>query len=112
MHDDFYKNPEKYLELAEKRTEKFRPDYDYKSLCHSFEKEVESLREEIEETSKLWKVCEGFIKKHNISEAYCIYSNDNIILGAYDFIEDVCDIVGYEEYEEDKGERKNNLQIR
>lgn len=47
-------------------------------------------------------LCEKFIKDHRISEESCIGQNDDIILDAYDFIGDICEIVGYYKYPKDE----------
>ena len=45
----------------------------------------------------LLEVCQAFIKSQRIGSAEVIYQQDNVIENAYDFIEEVCDIVGYYE---------------
>jgi len=57
--------------------------------------------DEIERLRKLWTVCEAFIEKQNISCAETIYQTDRVIENAYDFIAEVCDVVGYKEYQND-----------
>lgn len=44
---------------------------------------------------RLLLLCEKYIKDHQISESSCIGQNDDIIIDAYDFIDDICEIVGY-----------------
>lgn len=44
---------------------------------------------------KLRKHCEDFIKKHNITCSETIYQTDRVIENAHEFVEGVCDIVGY-----------------
>lgn len=50
---------------------------------------------------RLLALCEKYIKDHRITEEACIGQNDDIILDAYDFIGDVCEIVGYCKSKED-----------
>lgn len=49
----------------------------------------------------LYKICQGFIEKHKISGSENIYQSDSVILDAYEFIETICEIVGYYEYPEE-----------
>jgi hypothetical protein len=44
---------------------------------------------------KLWMICEEFVKKQHIYCAESIYQSDRVIENAYEFIESVCDVVGY-----------------
>jgi hypothetical protein len=44
---------------------------------------------------ELFDLCKGFIYLHNISCPEVIYQTDKVIEDAYDFISDICDIVGY-----------------
>lgn len=50
---------------------------------------------------RLWKTCERFIKHQNISCGEAVYQSDNVILNAYEFIDDVCNIVGFYDEETD-----------
>ena len=54
------------------------------------------------ELMALWEVCQGFIKAQDIHCAETIYQTDWVIENAYEFIEDVCEVVGYMEYEDDE----------
>lgn len=49
----------------------------------------------------LWKLCEGFIEKNKISCPESISQCDWVMENAYEFIEEVCDIVGYKEEDND-----------
>jgi hypothetical protein len=51
---------------------------------------------------RLWKFCEKFIKKQNIGCPETVSQSDHVIVNAYEFIEGVCDIVGYYDEEHDK----------
>lgn len=50
---------------------------------------------------KLHEIVQTFVDKHRISCADAIAQNDRIIEGAYDLIEDLCNVVGYYEYPEE-----------
>ena len=43
----------------------------------------------------LWAICEKFIEDQHIHCAETIYQTDRVIENAYDFIENICEIVGY-----------------
>ncbi len=49
--------------------------------------------------NELWKLCEKFIKEQQISGPEAVHQCDNVIINAYEFIQNVCDIVGYHKYE-------------
>jgi hypothetical protein len=44
---------------------------------------------------KLWNIVENFIKKEKIYCPEAITQSDNVIVNAYDFIEECCNVVGY-----------------
>ena len=50
----------------------------------------------VKEMAALWNKCIQFIKEQNINYPETIYQTDWVIENAYGFIEDVCDIVGYQ----------------
>ena len=50
----------------------------------------------------LWKVCKGFVEKQEISCADTIHQCGWVIEHAYEFIEDVCNVVGYVEYKDEE----------
>jgi len=50
---------------------------------------------------ELHRVCLDFITKQKIDCAETIYQSDHVIENAYEFIQDVCDIVGYAKYDEE-----------
>ena len=56
----------------------------------------------VKEMVALWNKCLEFVEAQSISCADTIHQTDRVIENAYGFIEDVCDIVGYEEYEDDE----------
>jgi hypothetical protein len=49
----------------------------------------------------LFRVVVRFIEKNNIHCAETIYQSDHVIQNAYEFIEELCDIVGYTKTEDD-----------
>ena len=53
-----------------------------------------------EKGDKLELLVQEFIKKNEIGSGECIYQCDHVIESAYEFIEDLCDVVGYWEYPE------------
>jgi hypothetical protein len=56
---------------------------------------------DLDKLEKLWSVCEKFIKKHSINCAETIHQCDGPQIDATNFIEEVCDVVGYDKSEED-----------
>ena len=48
-----------------------------------------------EQLKKLWDICNGYVQEQKISCAESVYQSDRVILNAYEFIENVCDVVGY-----------------
>jgi hypothetical protein len=56
----------------------------------------------VKEMAALWNKCLEFVESQRISCAETIHQTDRVIENAYEFIEDVCDIVGYKEYEDDE----------
>jgi hypothetical protein len=55
----------------------------------------------IKEMAALWNKCLEFVESQRISYAETIYQSDRVIENAYEFIEDVCDIVGYNDEDEE-----------
>lgn len=51
---------------------------------------------------QLLKLCEQFITEQRISCPETIHQTDRVIENAYNLIEDICDIVGYYEYEDEE----------
>ena len=49
----------------------------------------------------LWELCETFIEENKISCGETIYQSDWVIEHAYDFIKEICDILGYYKYEDE-----------
>lgn len=49
----------------------------------------------------LWSLCQTFIFEQDIHSSETVYQCDNVILNANEFIENICNIVGYKEIKED-----------
>ena len=50
----------------------------------------------------LYEAVTRFTTKYEIAHAECIYQCDEIVINSTCLVEDVCDIVGYIEYDEDE----------
>jgi len=50
---------------------------------------------------KLLEFCRKFIADQNITCSETVYQSDRVILNAYEFIEGICEIVGYAESEDE-----------
>lgn len=53
------------------------------------------------EMCQVISIIQQFIKDNQIWGEECVYQSDRVIENAYAFIADLCDIVGYEELEEE-----------
>jgi hypothetical protein len=62
--------------------------------------EKERLNAEASAKENLWQHCQKFIKDQRISCAETVHQTDRVIVNAYEFIEGVCEIVGYEKDED------------
>jgi hypothetical protein len=56
----------------------------------------------VKEMAALWNKCMQFIEAQHINCPETIYQTDWVIENAYEFIEQVCNIVGYKEYKDDE----------
>ena len=65
----------------------------------------EQIHTELVEARKLWTMCERFIVDQRIHCAETVYQTDRVIEHAYEFIEQVCDIVGYVDLEDGEDEQ-------
>lgn len=54
--------------------------------------------------SELLDLCRKFINENKISCPESIYQSDSVIENAYTFIEEICNLVGYFEYEDEFNE--------
>ena len=52
----------------------------------------------------LHKLVQDFIKEHGVSCSEAIYDNDAVIENAYELLEKMFDIVGYDKVEEDEND--------
>ena len=55
----------------------------------------------VKEMTKLWSICVAFIESNEIGCREHIEQCDGVIQDAYSLINDICDEVGYVEFEED-----------
>lgn len=55
----------------------------------------------MDKKEQLWRLCQKFIIEQGISCPETISQTDSVIENAYDFIEDICDIVGYLENDDE-----------
>jgi len=53
------------------------------------------------ELMALWKVCKDYVEVQEIHCEDTIYQTDWVIENAYEFIAQVCNVVGYKEYEDE-----------
>lgn len=83
----------------------FNPKHTARDVARKIAKGLEdgtiTMENDQEKKDKLWKLCEEYIDKQDIICPESVYQSDRVILNAYDFIEKICDIVGYKEYNED-----------
>jgi hypothetical protein len=54
------------------------------------------------ELMALWNVCKKFVEDQEIGCAETIYQTDLVFEHACEFIEDVCNVVGYKPYEDEE----------
>lgn len=52
-------------------------------------------------TAELWRYCRQFVEDQKIGDAETVYQTDRVIENAYEFIEGICERVGYFTEEED-----------
>lgn len=52
--------------------------------------------------SELYDLCKEFIKENKISCSEDIYQSDRIEANALDLIEQICELIGYDEEDEDE----------
>lgn len=71
-------------------------------LVLSMVQRIEELEEQVKKTEgarKLIEVCEKFMEDQNITCAETVYQADRVMENACDFIMEICDIIGYIEFE-------------
>lgn len=54
-----------------------------------------------DQMNELHRICLDFITKQRITCPETIYQSDRVIVNAYEFIEQICDVVGYAEYQDE-----------
>ena len=64
----------------------------------------EMIHGQLQDHQALRAVCEAFVQDHSIHCAETIYQTDGVIQAAPEFIEAVCDVVGYQIPDEEKDE--------
>lgn len=55
-----------------------------------------------EQKESLWEAVTRFVDEQRISSTETVYQSDRVIENAYEFIEELCDIVGYYEFEDEE----------
>lgn len=55
----------------------------------------------VREMAALWTTCMKFIEDQRIGTAETVYQSDRVIENAYEFIHQVCEIVGYLQQDEE-----------
>lgn len=51
--------------------------------------------------AELWKLCQRFVEDNRISCGESICQCDHVIAAAYDFLAEMCEVVGYDDSEDD-----------
>ena len=54
-----------------------------------------------DQMNELYRICSNFITKQRITCPETIYQSDRVIENAYEFIKQICDVVGYAEYQDE-----------
>jgi len=49
----------------------------------------------------LWELCEDFMKEQRITCSETIHQSDRVIENAYEFIDEICTLIGYPEHVEE-----------
>ena len=55
----------------------------------------------VKDMAALWKLCAKFVEDNNITCAETVYQSDRVIRNAYMFMKEVCEIVGFVDYEDE-----------
>lgn len=58
-------------------------------------KNINKIINKIEQNNKLRTIVEEFITKQNIHCAEVVWQSDRVVENSYEFIQKLCDIVGY-----------------
>lgn len=54
-----------------------------------------------EQLMALWNVATAFIEKYEIGCAEQIWQTDSVLIAAPELVEEVCEVVGYKEYDDE-----------
>jgi glutaminase len=54
---------------------------------------------EMEKSEQVLRIVQDFIRKQEISCSESVYQSDRVIENAYKLIEDLCNVVGYYDYD-------------
>lgn len=71
------------------------------AAAHLYQKYTHTMTTD-EQKEALWEAVTRFIDEQRISCAEAIAQNDDVITNAYEFIEELCEIVGYYEYDDEE----------
>ena len=55
----------------------------------------------LQKCDKLYELVKQFINKNNIYDELDVYQNDRVIANSYDFVADLCNVVGYKKLEDE-----------
>lgn len=55
----------------------------------------------VKDMAKLWQICAEFIEQQRIYDAEIVYQYDRVIENGYRLIEQICDVVGYVDREDE-----------
>jgi len=55
----------------------------------------------LDKCDKLYKIVEDFIEEQNIWGDECVFQSDRVIENAYEFIAQLCNVVGYKELKDE-----------
>lgn len=58
----------------------------------------------VKEMAALWQHCVNFIEKQNIYCRETVYQTDRVIENSYEFVADICEIVGYVDHDDEEDE--------
>lgn len=56
----------------------------------------------------LWNICAHFIEYNDISSRENVYQTDRVIESAYGFIAQICDQVGYVDYDDEEDDEEDD----
>lgn len=74
--------------------------HNWQNVVGEITSQLLSKDKEVERLKKLEDICKSFVSQMEIRCAETIFQCDRVITNAYDFIENVCDCIGYHQDEE------------